>query len=557
MARSVFGLLDEAATHFPNRTALKYKEKDVWKELNWREVRDRACAVASQLIERGIQSGDRVVILSQTRFEWAIADLGILAAGGCTVPIYHSNIASDVAYIAQDCDARLAIVENSLQAAKLPHLQQIRIDDLNPTITQEKEIRKRVAATKESDWATIIYTSGTTGNPKGACLTHSNLLYEAEAIEEIELLSSSDVQLIFLPLAHVFARVMEIAWLKTAHVLCFAESVEAVVSNMKEIQPTFMAAVPRVYEKVYARVLVKARSGRYLKRQIANWAFEKQKKPQGLAWLLARYLVFSKIEQGFQEMFGKRLRFFISGGAPLNPEIGAFFKDAGVQILEGWGLTETAAATCVNRPQQNRMGTVGQPLPRTELRIAEDGEVEVRGPGVFQQYWNLPQQTAEAFKDGWFKTGDMGVIDPEGFLRITGRKKDIIITAGGKKIAPQKLENALKAATSLISQVLVFGDQKPYLIGLLTLDAQVVEGFAKRKGFSGNFEELIGHPEVLRRIEQAIKRVNQGLSSFEQIKKFQILPQDFLVGEELTPTLKVKRGYCVQKFRTHIERLYR
>ncbi|MES2504850.1 MAG: long-chain fatty acid--CoA ligase [Myxococcota bacterium] len=557
MANSVYGLLQESIQKRGNSPAIRYKASGTWRELSWEQLGQKVNQVASKLIELGIEPGDRVVILSKTRLEWVLADLGIMAVGACAVPIYQSNIAKDAAYIYANSGAKLAIVEDDEQAAKIPKAQLLSIGDIFSNKINSSEIENRAGALKPSDIATIIYTSGTTGEAKGACLTHDNFLYEAQAIEKIGLISSDDIQLLFLPLAHVFARVMEIAWLKTAHVLCFAESIEKAVENMKEVKPTFMAAVPRIYEKVYARILAKARSGGTVKKWISNWALGLQQHPRGIRWEVAKRLIFSKIGKGLNETFGGELRFFISGGAPLNPEIAHFFDHAGVTILEGYGLTETTAATCVNLPGQNRIGTVGKPLPGMELKIAEDGEIWVRGRGVFQGYWDRPEQTAEVLStDGWFKTGDIGVIESGGLLRITDRKKDLIVTAGGKKIAPQKLENLAKSKTSMISQVIVSGDQKNYLVALITLDEQGVKDFAKRQKVKGSYGQLTQNEAVKKKIATAIESLNKGLPSFEQLKKFKILDHDFVVGDQLTPTLKVKRTYCIQKYASEIESLY-
>ncbi len=557
MAHSLYELLAKTVSEAANRSAIRTKDSGVWRDLSWAEVLERVHQVGSKLISMGIQPGDRVVILSKTRVEWTLADLGVMAAGGCTVPIYQSNTAADVSYIYKNSEAKLAIVEDAEQAAKLPDANKILITELvsrHPGVTNLDEIKRRTEALKPDSLASIIYTSGTTGEPKGACLTHDNFLYEAQAIEKVGLLGKDDVQLLFLPLAHVFARVMQIAWIRTGHVMAFAESIEKVVDNMKEIRPTFMAAVPRIYEKVHGRVLAKARSGSWLKRNLSNWAFAQQKNPHPLLWPIAKALVFQKVGQGLQETFGGRLRFFVSGGAPLNPEVAKFFASAGVVILEGYGLTETTAATCVNLPDNNHIGTVGRPLPGMELKIAEDGEILVRGRGVFKEYWKRPQQTAEVLDDaGWFKTGDIGVIEKGGFLKITDRKKDLIVTAGGKKVAPQKLENLLKSKTSLISQVLVCGEQRPYLVALVTLEEQALKDFAKRKKISGS---LTQNPLVVQRVNEALKSMNQGLASFEQIKKVKILDHDFTVGDQLTPTLKVKRAYCNQVYQADINGLY-
>ncbi|MBL4819106.1 MAG: long-chain fatty acid--CoA ligase [Deltaproteobacteria bacterium] len=557
MPHSIYELLIQSAQNHEDKAAIRYKKGQSWKTLTWREVSTQVHQIASKLIKMGIVPEDRIVLLSATRYEWVLADLAIIASGACTVPIYHSSVAKDASFIAKNSEAKLAIVEDAEQAAKLPGIETILITDLFGTPINMSEIQKRTQGVKPSEVASIVYTSGTTGEPKGACLTHDNLLYEAQAIERTGILSDKDIQLMFLPLAHVFARVMEIAWIKTAHVLCFAESIEKVVENMKEIKPTIMAAVPRIYEKIYAKILAKARSGGLLKKMLLHWALEQQKKPEGLAWTVAKSLVFDKIGAGLKETFGGRLRFFVSGGAPLNPEIAQFFDNAGVTILEGYGLTETSAATCVNLPASNRIGTVGRPLPGMEVKTAEDGEICIKGRGVFHGYWNRPEETKKVLsEDGWLKTGDIGVLDSSGYLKITDRKKDIIVTAAGKNIAPQKLENLLKTKTSLISQVIVCGDQHKYLVALVTLDEAVLKGFAKRKEIKGSYAELTQSQQALERIERAVESMNEGLASFEQLKKFKVLDHDFVVGDQLTPTLKVKRAYCVRKYAQEIDGLY-
>ena len=578
VAQSVYHLLQETSTSNSSSVAVRFCVDGKWQSLTFGEFNRQVHQVADALIQRGVTPGERVAILSKTRVEWSLTDFGILAAGACTVPIYHSSIAKDVAYILNDANVKTVFVEDEEQLEKVQSIKDqvsslehcIRLDtwqDFFKTEPNLKRIRERTDHIKENDLASIVYTSGTTGEPKGVMLTHDNLLYEALAIEKLGLLSKKDVQLLFLPLAHVFAKVMQIAWVKTGHVLVFAESMEKVVDNMKETKPTMMAAVPRVYEKVYAKVVGNATSASGIKGFIARWALGQQKqaakqekkgrRPTGFKWFLAQRLVMSKIETKLKETFGGHLRFFISGGAPLSPDITYFFKHAGITILEGYGLTETTAASCVNVPSSNHIGTVGKPVPGTELQFAEDGEVLIHGRGVFKGYWNRPEATKEVLtSDGWFHTGDIGVLTPAGFLRITDRKKDLIVNAGGKKIAPQKIENLIKSRSALISQVVVHGDERPYLTALLVLDEAMVKDFAKKKNLKKSYAELTKDSLVHRRVDVIMKSVNQGLPSYERIKKWAILDHDFVIGDQLTPTLKVKRHLCEKKYRSILDQLY-
>jgi long-chain acyl-CoA synthetase len=418
---------------------------------------------------------------------------------------------------------------------------------------------------------TIIYTSGTTGKPKGVVLTHDAMVYEAEAVAEVDVVRTSDVQLFFLPLAHVFAKVLEVTWLKTRHVMAFAESFQTIKQNMGEARPTLMAAVPRVYEKFHAAVVEKGTAPGGLKAKLFNSAValsikngELEKEGKGglggldaMKFSLLKKLVFKKIGAGLQELMGGRMRVMVSGGAPLSPKIAFFFRDAGLDILEGYGLTETSAASFVNRPGNNRIGTVGPAIPGTQAKIAGDGEILIKGRGVLREYWKNPDATNEVLQDGWFHTGDIGELDPDGCLRITDRKKDIIVTAGGKNVAPQNIENMMKLH-KLVSQFVVHGDKRKYLSAVLTLDADAMQEWAKNNGHAGkSHAELTRLPEIQRVVEEHIKTTNGELASYETIKKHKILEHDFSVETgELTPKLSVKRKVVNERFKEIFDGFY-
>ena len=418
------------------------------------------------------------------------------------------------------------------------------------------------AGVEPDDLLTLVYTSGTTGRPKGVMITHDNMAYEAEMVAETEIVKPEDVQLLFLPLAHIFAKVLEVTWFKLAHVMAFAESIPKVVENMAETKPHFMASVPRIFEKVYGKVKSGVESAPGVKGRLGRWALSQEARAteievkggqaSGLGWSLAQKLVMKKVAASLKHTFGGNLRFFISGGAPLPPDIAYFFKHADITILEGYGLTETSAATSVNRPDLLKIGTVGPVIKGTEVKIAEDGEIMIRGRGVFKGYWNKPEATAEALEpDGWFHSGDLGTFDGP-FLKITGRKKDIIVTAGGKNIAPQNIESKLKSACGLISQVVIHGDKRKFLSAIVTLDEAALTEWAEAEGHHGSFAELTSHEEVCEIIRGAFDQVNSTLASYETIKKHHILDADFSVESgELTPSLKVKRNVVSANY-THI-----
>ena len=576
---TVTSIFKDTVARHGAQPAARFKRGGEWVEMTWSEISDFAHAVAGGLVNIGLEANARVGLFSNTRVEWIIADLGVLLAGCTTVPIYQSSTADDVQYIINDAEVKCVFAEDGDQIKKLLSIKELlggvsKVVCFEPlsdevaeqagdwviswdafraageAFSQEKQdvVEARSAGVSPEDLLTLVYTSGTTGRPKGVMITHDNMVYEAQTVAETGLIRTEDVQLLFLPLAHIFAKVLEVTWFRLAHVMAFAESIPKVVENMSEVKPTFMASVPRIFEKVYGKVKGKVEGS-----GIGRWALKQEEKatekelaggqPGGLGWLITRKLVMKKVAASLSETFGGRLRFFISGGAPLPPDIAYFFKHAGVKILEGYGLTETSAATCVNLPDQMKIGTVGPVIEGTEVKIAEDGEIMIRGRGVFKGYWNKEEATREAIEpDGWFHSGDLGAFDGP-FLKITGRKKDIIVTAGGKNIAPQNIESKLKSACGLISQVVIHGDKRKFLSALVTIDEAALSEWAEQRGVSGSYAELTGHADVHQVVKDTFDQVNGTLASYETIKKHHILDVDFSVDSgELTPSLKVKRN---------------
>jgi long-chain acyl-CoA synthetase len=593
MAESVYEIFKSTVEKRGDKVAAQYKVAGAWRDVTWKEMDTISAQCAAALIKHGVEPKDRVNILANTRLEWILADIGILGSGGTTVPIYQSNLAHECQYIIDNSGATFLFAEDDSQleklrgiAADIPNIK--KIIAFEGTAKGDKEIswedflaegeaylkdnpdciKERVSGMTKDQILTLIYTSGTTGMPKGTILTHDAMMYEAEAAEQIDLISGDDVQYLFLPMAHVFAKVLEVIWFKTGHVMAFWErDQKKIVPNMAEVRPTIMAAVPRIYEKVHAKVMGQVEGATGIKGKLGRWAIAKGDEamkielnggtPGGLGWSLAQKLVWSKLSERLNAMFGGRLRFFISGGAPLSKDIAYFFKYAGVMICEGYGLTETAAATTVNLPGKLKIGTVGQPLPGTEVRIAEDGEIMIRGRGVMQGYWKREDATAEVLEsDGWFHSGDIGEFDKDGFLRITDRKKDIIVTAGGKNVAPQNIENTLKAKSPLISQVVVHGDKRKYLTAVITVDEEAVMEWAKTKGVGGDYPKVTQSDQMTADIQAVVNDVNGSLASYETLKKFKILDHDFEIGDQLTPSMKVKRKVCNERYKDLFDAMY-
>jgi long-chain acyl-CoA synthetase len=589
-------LLDQTRRN-PSGVAAQYKRGDRWLEESWSSMVGRMRRIADGLVAIGVKPGDRVGVVSATRYEYALADGGILGAAAIGVPIYHSNTPAEVQYVAANSGLTVAFVENETHLAKfrqerarIPALRRLvliegavspsesdwvmTLDELERLGDEEGRrnpdaFDRRVDAIDPEQPACFIYTSGTTGNPKGVVLTHRNWCYEAAAVEKVGIFRSEDSILLFLPLAHSFAKVVEAAWWHLGARLAFAETPEKVVPYCAEIHPSILPAVPRVFEKVFNTVVANGSSEPGIKGTLFRWAlahFDRYVEARqagrtygGAGWSLAKALVFKKVEDRLRnERLGGQIRTFVSGGAPLSRKIAYFFDLLNLEVLEGYGLTETSAASCVNPPGGVRIGTVGPAVPGTELRIAADGEILIRGAGVMKGYYEMPDATREAIEpDGWFHTGDIGEIDRDGYLRITDRKKDIIVTAGGKNVAPQNLENALKTEP-IISQVMVYGDRRKYLVALVTVQEEHAKKVAQSRGVSfASYADLTQKPEIRAEVQAAFDRLNAHLSSYESIKKFTILDRDFSQETgEMTPTLKVKRKFASQKFQQVLDAMY-
>jgi long-chain acyl-CoA synthetase len=588
--QSIYELFHEIASKNPDKVAYRYKTAGAWKSVTWREQAETCKKISKSLMALGIKKGDRVNILSQTRLEWVQCDFGIVNCGGVAVGIYPTNLAHDCAYIINHCDAEVIFVENQDQLNKVqqvrkdtPRLRQIIIFDgasaANGSVlsfadflrqgekVSDADLAARVQSIRADDLASIVYTSGTTGVPKGAMLTHENLIFTADSASQCLYLKPEFETLLFLPLAHVFARLIVYFCLYKSLTIAFAESVEKVADNLKEIRPYWFASVPRIFEKIYTKITSSVQDAGGIKEKLFNWALgagyqvsrlqqNKQPIPGGLKFKhnLANKLVLHKI----QEAFGGRLVWAVSGAAPLNKSIAEFFHACGVLILEGIGMTENTSFTNVNRYDHNKFGTVGPVGPGIEMKVAPDGEVLYRGKNVMKGYFKDPEATAETIdKDGWQYTGDVGEIDGDGFLKITDRKKELIITSGGKNIAPQRIERILRTSR-FISQAMAYGDHRKYVTALVTLNREHIEPWAKEHGIAYNsFEELAGHPKIIELIEAEVNAKNAELASFESIKKVAIVPQDFSIAAgELTPTLKLKRKVLTERYRQLIEQMY-
>ncbi|MFK0018272.1 AMP-dependent synthetase/ligase [Streptomyces sp. NPDC090798] len=605
---SVAALFLERVAATPNAEAYRYpvppasgEGSDEWKSLSWAQAAERVYAVAAGLIELGVQPEQRVALASSTRVEWILADLGIMCAGAATTTIYPQTNAEESAFILSDSDSKVLIAEDAAQLAKarekraeLPELTHIVVIDPAGVQTGDgvltlaeletrgsayleknpELIKERVGAITADQLATLIYTSGTTGRPKGVRLPHDNWSYMAKAIASTGLLGPDDVQYLWLPLAHVFGKVLTSGQIEVGHVTAVDGRVDKIIENLPVVQPTYMAAVPRIFEKVYNGVAAKARAGGGAKYKIFQWAAEVSREyakasqdnfrrtgtaavPFGLGakHKVADALVFAKI----REAFGGRLRACVSGSAALAPEIGYFFAGAGIHILEGYGLTESSAASFVNPGEAYRTGTVGKPLPGTEVRIADDGEILLRGPGIMEGYHGLPEKTAEVLEsDGWFHTGDIGELSPDGYLRITDRKKDLIKTSGGKYIAPAEVEGQFKAVCPYVSNILVHGADRNFCTALIALDEPSILEWAKENGLEGkSYAEVVAAPATVALVEGYVKELNEGLQRWQTIKKFRLLPRDLDVEHgEITPSLKLKRPVVEREYKGLIEEMY-
>ncbi|MET0152751.1 MAG: long-chain fatty acid--CoA ligase [Candidatus Binatia bacterium] len=590
------------AADFVGQARYRVKRDERWVEVSWDDHARAVEEIAAGLIAAGVAPGARVGLLSSTRPEWIEIDFGILAAGAITIPIYPSNLADECGYILWNSESSYCVVENAAQLAKIQKAlgegfeidggrQRVALSRIfvvdgdfdDPRVTTlaklresgrramaqgRREIQARVENIGAHDVATIVYTSGTTGPPKGVVQTHANHLATLEALSEITDSKPGEVDFFFLPLAHSFARGMEYLATSRGTISAFAQSIESIPADIRETRPHYVPSVPRIFEKLYARIQSSRASSSWLRRRIFDWAIgvgrrkskylQQRRQPPiqvRLQSQLADRLVFDKIS----EALGGRVKYMVSGGAPLAREIQEFFHAAGILILEGYGLTETTPILTANRPDEYRFGTVGQAIPRVTLRIADDGEILAKGPNVAQGYYKRPEATGEAWdSEGWFHTGDIGEIDADGFLRITDRKKDLIKTSGGKYVAPQHVENLLKTQPH-ISQAVLIGDNRKYCVALLTLDLDEVQRWARAQSIAADDPaELARHAKVVELIGAEVEAVNRRLASYESVKYHRIVAHDFSQETgELTPSLKVKRKFVNQKYGDLIEEMYR
>lgn len=578
--------------HRPShQKALMFKKQNQWRSYSWTEYFENIQRVASVFLSLNIQKGDRIAVVSNTRLEWAIIDGACLTIGAVLIPIYQTSTAEEMKYILNDSEPKILILENQatirtfdkikndiknslicvlLEDAKEIATQTISWNELLNTGMQKKdeqssEFFKRANSVTNTDIATILYTSGTTGVPKGVILTHTQVLSEVSDAFPLLSATNEDIALSFLPYSHILGRIEIWGHIYIGHTLAFAESLEKVKQNLLDIRPTFMIAVPRIFEKIYAGIMTQVGTNS-TKAKLFHWALtigtkvahhrmKKEGVPLTLVaqYELAKKLVLNKVKQAF----GGRLRFAVSGGAPLSRELGPFFLAFDILILEGYGLTETTAAICVNTPYDFHFGTVGKPIGDVQIKIAEDGEILIKSKKIMREYYKNPTATSEVLNDGWFATGDIGEITSQGHLKITDRKKDLIKTAGGKYVAPQKLEGLIKR-NPYVSAVLIHGDKKKYIVALITLDPLKLEDYAKANQIPfDSYENLTQHSTILEMVRQTVTEANSELANYESIKKFSVLQKDFTVADgELTPSLKVKRKFLDQKYKSVIEALY-
>lgn len=566
-------------------TAVRRKIKRKWRSETWELYKNKVEKMAFGLQSLGFKKDDRLAIVSDTRFEWAITDMACLSLGGITVPIYSNNTADDMEYILNDSEAKVLILENrslfdkwESVKEKCPNITNVFIIDEDDTseisftslqkdFDENFNLEELAQSNDLEEVATIVYTSGTTGKPKGVVLRHKQIISEIDDAFDLLSVTDKDLSLSFLPFSHIFGRCEHWAHVYVGFTMAYAESIENLRDNLIEVSPTFLVAVPRIFEKIYNSVIAAAEASP-VKHKLFLWAVDvgkkiswyKQKKENIPVKLLIEYklahkLIFSKLA----EKLGGNLRFAVSGGAPLNADIAEFFHAAGLLILEGYGLTETCAAIALNTAVDYKFGSVGKALgDDTTIKIDADGEILIKSDKIMLEYYKNPEATNEVFtEDGFFRTGDVGSLDEQGFLKITDRKKDLIKTAGGKYIAPQKLEKLLKLS-KYVSNVLIHGDKKKYVVALISLDPETIVAFAKSKAINyGNFSELSDKNEIYQVIREVVAEVNSQLASYETIKAFHILDHDFTIeGGHLTPSLKVKRKLCDSMYESEISALY-
>jgi long-chain acyl-CoA synthetase len=592
-APSVAQMIVNRVAATPHAEAFRYPQDHTWESVTWQQVGERVSKLAAGLISLGIAPEDRVALASATRYEWILVDFAVMCAGAATTTVYPTTNATDVAYIVANSGSRVVVAENQTQLDKLlehrselPDVMKVVLIDGNGdgdwaiTLAELEQLGKqlladsptvvedRVAAVGPDQLASLIYTSGTTGRPKGVRLTHGSWTYTAAAIDALDILGPDDLNFLWLPLSHAFGKVMLALPLQIGFPTAIDGRVERIIDNLATLHPTIMGAAPRIFEKAHARIEDMVAAQGRVNKTIFDWALgvgrkvsearQAGRKPSlasSLAYKVADRLVFSTI----RERFGGRLRFFVSAAAALDRDVAQWFDAVGIVVLEGYGLTETAAASFINRPHAYRFGTVGWPFPATEAKIADDGEILLKGPGVMAAYHDLPDATAEALdEDGFFHTGDIGEIDADGFLRITDRKKDMFKTSQGKYVAPSAIDAKFKGLCPYVSELVVYGEGKPYCVGLVSLDTEAITEWAAKNGLAGkSFAEIARDDRTRELIAGYIDALNLELNRWEQIKKFAIADREFTVESgDLTPSMKLKRKVVVEKFTDRLSALY-
>lgn len=591
-AASVAQMLVDRVEKTPHHEALRFPVDGGWESLTWEQASRQVYDLAAGLLALGLVAEDRVGIICSTRYEWILADLAVMCSGGATTTVYPSTEAADVAYMLSDSESRIVFVENDTQVGKLrdnrasiPGAEKVIVIDgdgdgdwvlgwsdlakkgASHLATSSDCVDQVVRSIRPEHLATLIYTSGTTGKPKGVELTQSCWTYEGVCVEATGILNSDDVQFLWLPLSHSFGKVLVAAQLQIGFATAIDGRIEKIVENLAQVQPTFMAGAPRIFEKVHARVVQTAQGEGGVKAKIFDWAFDvgrqvSRRQQQGLEatgllkvqHAIADRLVFQKI----RARLGGRIRYLVSGSAALSREVAEWFHASGLLVLEGYGLTETSAGTCLNRPGNWQFGTVGEPLAGSEVRVAGDGEILIRGPGVMRGYHHMPDQTAEVLDaDGWFATGDVGEIDEGGRVRITDRKKDLVKTSGGKYIAPSVIEARFKALCPIVSQMLVHADRRKFASALITLDPDTFGQWAEHNDVGGDYSQRSQDPRTVEYVQEAVDELNGTLNRWETIKQFRVLVHDFSVETgELTPSLKVKRKVVETMYKDTLDEMY-
>jgi long-chain acyl-CoA synthetase len=579
-------LLPLSAKLYGGKPAVRFKQGDEWATRSFEDVLEVVRSLSLGLIDLGVEKGDKVSILGNTRPEWTYFDFAALSAGAVVVPIYQTNSPEECQYVLENSDAKVVVVEDDEQMEKireirswLPLLEHVvRMTGSSEDAISLEGLSARGAAGDTTAWearwksvtpedvCTFIYTSGTTGPPKGCIISHGNYRAMLDMVNETSVIEEEDLTYLYLPLAHSFALLIQLGSFDLGATIAYWErDPQKILPNLAELKPTYFPSVPRIFEKIYTAASSGMEKEGGLKKAIFNWSIEVGKKMRAAeragrkpGFMLRKQYEFAdkQVLSKIRGLFGGNLRLAVSGAAPISPDILSFFDAAGVLVLEGWGMTETSTAATISKPDDFKVGTIGKPFPGCEIKIAEDGEILVKGPNVFQGYYKNEEATRETIVDGWLHTGDIGEIDSDGFIKITGRKKDIIITAGGKNITPANLENEIKQHP-LVSQCVVVGDRKPYLVALVTLDPEDAVAYAKEQGLPEDLAQLAKDDAVKASIKAHVDKINEKFARVEQVKKIAILPRDLSQESgELTPTLKVKRAVVTSKHDHEIEQLY-